>query len=94
MKYILHEIKVRDVSPVFHQEKDESGNGIMGFTVHYTSGSFENVIHSYSPETRKQIAYDMENLHRSYQMSISSGLNKHATKTDNTKQSHLKRRKA
>jgi hypothetical protein len=85
-------IEAWDVSPVFDQVKDDAGNGILGFTVHFTDSTFKNIIQSYTPETKKQVFSDMVTLRQSFNIDISASPTKQNTQIYKIKNSIVKRR--
>lgn len=54
------------VSQIFEEQKDEAGNGLIGFTVQYAWDRVENHIRNYSPATRISTLEEIQAKHRCY----------------------------
>ncbi len=71
------------MSPVYDQATDEAGNGIVGFTIHFSDSTFENIIYPYSYENKALVLSSIDNLRQSYLAAVSAITTKQTSKQKN-----------
>ena len=92
MKKNNDSMKLADVSSLFEQFIDADGNGIIGFTIHYSQDNFENVLFRFDPANHHTIHNDIEAKRQACLKAIAKHqitINQHITKVKTSRKRRL-----